>query len=894
MDSLSPDSSFILRTKMHAPALPSDLVSREKLIKRMDQNLDRPLTLVCAPAGYGKSTLVSHWIKSCNLPYAWISLEKSDNDLIGFLNYFISAVQTICPSCTVNLTGQLNSIKPSLVPTLSNYLLNDLEESDQRFVLVLDDYQEIHNPDIHDFLNGLLGHPSSSMHLALICRRDPPLPFHRLRARNLITEIRSRSLRFTQAETHEFILAKMGSEYDALELEKFTGRLEGWAAGLRLLLLAYREKPDFQLDEFSDIPGLAGIARFLAAEVINIQPKDFREILLRSSIPEQFCAPLCEVLFTPEELDSMEMSGEDFIKRLETANLFVIKVNDEKRGYRYHRIFRDALGELLIQEKSAEYIAQLHQRVSNWLSQNCLIVEAIRHALAANDYDGAVSLVQQHRQASMNHERWADLKRWLQLFPDEVVEEHPELLITKAWVFNSQGFWEKEMDILDRLETKEVSDSILGESLILRTNVTAWVGDMEKALALSDRGLDLLPEECTYPRTAGVIFKAWAYHLRGNGETAFMLLDETIAQAQYRELEAHPLLYFASCTLNYRDADLPALFDSADKYLLAGQERGMLESEALGNYFLGVASYNQNDMLRAQDYFEKSLGKGPFFTMNYYVQCVCALALAQHALGKSVAIKELLFENRQLLEELENQRLTSTLDALEAQLSLYQMNIPDASRWATGVELKTIDPSTLFIYPPVTQIKVLIETSTPASRDRAAALCSQLLESARSTNHTRMAIELLALQAILDKDSGRPEDAQIHLEEALRLAEPGGWMRVFVDMGPRLVPLLQISGRDGVSENFIDQILTAIEESKSRSIASKDDDLADPLTRRELDVLELLAEDLTNQEIANRLSITPGTVKQHVYHIYQKLHVNRRYQAVRVAREKGILQKESA
>ena len=878
---------------MHAPALPSDLVSRERLIKRMDQNLDRPLTLVCAPAGYGKSTLVSHWIKSCNLPFAWLSLDASDNDLEGFLHYFFSAIQTVCPHCAANLTGQLNSIKLP-APFWSNYVLNELEESDQRFVLVLDDYHEIRNSDIHDFLAGLLGHPSSSMHLALICRRDPPLPLHRLRARNLITEMRSRSLRFTQAETHEFIFAKMGSEYDTLELDKFTGRLEGWAAGLRLLLLAYREQPEIPLDELSDIPGAAGIARFLANEVINKLPKEFREILLRSSIMDRFSASLCEALFTPEEMDSMEMSGEDFIERLEAANLFVVDLDDEQRGLRYHHMFRDALGELLIQEKGAVYIAQLHQRASNWLSQNCFIDEAIRHALSANDYDGAVSLVQEHRQERMNHECWTDLKRWLRMFPDEVVEEQPELLITKAWIFNTQQFWEKEMDILDRLETKEPSDSILGESLALRANLAAWAGDAEKSLALADRGLDLLPEECTYARTAAVMFKAWSTHLLGNGEVAFRLLDDAIAQTRSRELASHPLLHFASCVLSYRDADLPALFDSANKYLRSGQEGGASESEAIGNYFLGLASYYQNDMLRAQEYFEKSLSKGPFFSMIYYVQCVCALELTQYALGKRDAIKELLLTNHQLLKEVGNPGLTYYLDALEAQLNLYKKNLPDAIRWATSVELKTIDPSTLFLYPPVTKIKVLIEINTHSSRDRAVALCSQLLESARFTHNTRLAIELLALHAILDQDRGKPEDARAHLEEALRLAEPGGWMRVFVDVGPRLVPLLQISRRDDVSTDFIDQIVTAIEESNSSKIASEDDEREDPLTRRELVVIELLAEDLTNHEIADRLSITTGTVKQHIYHIYQKLNVKRRYQAVRAAREKGILPKETA
>lgn len=893
MDSLSPDSTLILRTKMHAPALPSDLVSREHLIKRMDQNLDRPLTLVCAPAGFGKSTLVSHWIKSCNLPYAWLSLDASDNDLEGFLNYFISAVQTVCPDCAANLVGQLNSIKLP-VPFLSNYVLNELEESDQRFVLVLDDYQEIHNPEIHDFLNGLLGHPSSSMHLALICRRDPPLPFHRLRARNLITEIRSRSLRFTQAETHEFVLTKIGSEVEALELEKFTGRLEGWAAGLRLLLLAYREQPNIPLNELSDIPGLAGVNRFLASEVINEQPADFRELLLRSSILKQFYAPLCEALFTPEEMDSMEMSGDDFIKQLDATNLFVVSLDDQQRWYRYHHMFRDALGELLIQEKRAENIAQLHQRASNWLSQNGMIDEAVHQAIRSNDYNGAVSLVHQYRHSRMNHEYWTNLKQMLRRFPDEVVEEQSELLITKALIFNSQGLWEKAIAIINQLETKEPSDFILGESLILKANLAAWAGDMEKTCALSERGLDLLPEESRYARTAGMILKAWSHHGLGDRETANMILEEIFAQSRYRELEALPLLHLASCGLSYCDADLPALFDSANKSLRSGQERGSLESEVEANYFLGIASYYQNDMLRAQEYFEKSLSKGPFFRLIYYVQCVCALALTQHALGKSDKIKELLLINNQLLEKIGNPGLTSFLDALEAQLNLYKKNMPDATRWATGIEPELINPSILFFYPPVTKIKVLIEASTPGSRDRAVALCSQLLESARSTNNTRFAIELLALHAILDQDRGMPEDAQTHLEEALRFAEPGGWMRVFVDVGPRLVPLLQASQQDGVSTDFIDQIMSAIEESNFNKIALEDDELEDPLTRRELEVIELLAEDLTNHEIADRLSITLGTVKQHIYHIYQKLNVKRRYQAVRAAREKGILKKESA
>ena len=442
--------SDILRTKLYRPRYSGDLVQRPHLIKRLDARGQRPLTLVSASAGYGKTTLISSWLETCETPSAWLSLDEQDDDLVTFLTYFIAAIQTMFPATCQNTMALLNAATLPPLPVLGRSLINELDQLEPAFKLVLDDFHFILDKAVYDLLNELLRYPPRPLHLVVITRHDPSMLVSTLRARGKMIEIRSRDLRFTAVETAALLQQMLGVELDEATVANLTRKTEGWVTGLCLSILSLRHRDDLDRLLRSLPENLhLHVADYLMAEVVSGQPPAIQEFLMKTSILDWLNGPLCDVV---AELDEPECNGQAYLEWLHNANLFTLPLSDQQGSYRYHHLFQEHLQNQLKRRYKPEEIASMHTRASTWFAKTGLVGEALRHALAVGDATVAADLVTKHRHELMNQERWRLLERWQNLLPREDVEKKVKLLLTQAWLMASKFRYEEIPPILERVE----------------------------------------------------------------------------------------------------------------------------------------------------------------------------------------------------------------------------------------------------------------------------------------------------------------------------------------------------------------------------------------------------------------------------------------------------------
>jgi LuxR family maltose regulon positive regulatory protein len=408
----------ILSTKLHRPPVDRSHVHRPHLLEQLDQRRSRPLTLVSAPAGYGKSVLIHSWVESCDITSAWVSLDKNDNDLRTFTTYFVAAVKTLFSGACRNTQALLNASDLPPIAILVANLLNELDLIEQSFIVVLDDFHLIEDESVLDLIIKLLRHPPRTMHLVLIGRQDPAVSISTLRAQGFVTEIRTQDLRFNELETATFLELVLGTQVDSVTTTALQKKTEGWVTGLRLAALSMRHRGGLDLKLLKLQADSQYVMEYLFTEVLSRQPPEIRQYLLGTAILDRFCAPLCEAVCAPgAEPFTCDTGGYEFISWLKKENMFLIPLDAENRWFRFHHLFQKLLFNQLKRHFSSEDINALHAQASAWFTENGLIDEAFRHALAAGDVNGAAQLVGQNRQAELNADRWYVLEKWLSMLP---------------------------------------------------------------------------------------------------------------------------------------------------------------------------------------------------------------------------------------------------------------------------------------------------------------------------------------------------------------------------------------------------------------------------------------------------------------------------------------------
>lgn len=883
----------LLQTKFYMPAVRPSLVHRPPLVEKLNAGLDSKLTLVCAPAGFGKTTLVADWLHQLK-PHnvAWLSLDENDNDPARFIAYLIAALQKIeagIGDTTLTLLQMPQQPPPEVILTP---LINDIAASSTPFILILDDYHVIQTPAIHQALSFILEHQPSQMHLDILTREDPPLPVARLRARGQVTEIRQGDLQFTTEETAVFLKDIMNLDLLPDDIAALEQRTEGWIAGLQLAAVAMQSLSPMQerTDLTHFVRAFAGSNRFildyLIEEVFERQKPGVQDFLLKTAILDRLSAPLCDAV--TDRNDSNRV-----LTLLEQANLFIIPLDQSRRWFRYHRLFTELLRHRLkISEQHSE--TALRQKAARWYETNGNITEAVNQALAAQDWPEAERMITLASAEAIKGARFATMNNWLERLPDTIVEHSIDLSIFKAWALYFTGKFEEVAACIKttmRLLPRDASPFNRGALTVLLASLALAEFNIPEAIQLSQETLNILGEEDPY------FLRGMALH--NLGQAQLYLGNITAATDAYRQLihlgqqAGHHLSVFGSMgilawLLNLQGQRREAINLCRQALDKCVDRRGRpLPLAGSLHIYLGQIHQEANELNQALEHINTGIKLSkPLGPAGGVLNGLIALAQLQQAMGQPETAVATIQEIRQAIAQWNIPQVEAQIVGIEADILMKQGNIVAVERWAETAVLSPNDvPNPLREQDYFTYARFLLAWN---QLDEAQTLLTNFEHFARESGRIRSLISIHLLQAQAAQALGRKDEVLSKLELAVRMAAPENYQRAFIEDGRPLFS--HLSAVSAVAPEFVAQLLTSIQpESNAQASLLPAQPLLDPLSQRELEILQFVANGLSNREIAEKAFISEGTVKSHVHHILEKLAVSNRTQAVTHAKELGLL-----
>jgi LuxR family transcriptional regulator, maltose regulon positive regulatory protein len=920
----------ILATKLYIPPPRPNFVFRPRLIEWLNEGLHRTsgVTLISAPAGFGKSTLVSEWVAGCERPTAWLSLDEGDNNPTRFLVYLVAALQTIAdqqPSggpIGEGVLDLLQSPQPPSSETILTTLLNEITTTLDKFILVLDDCHLIESKAIDNVLTFLLDHLPPQMHLVIATREDPALPLARYRVRGQLTELRANGLRFTSSEAAEFLRQVMGLDLTIYEIAALETRTEGWIAGLQMAALSMQGRADTA----NFIASFTGSHRFvldyLIEEVLQRQSERARSFLLQTAILDRLSGPLCNVVTGQED-------GKLMLETIERGNLFVVPLDDQREWYRYHHLFAEVLQACAMAELT-DQVSTLHLRASAWYEQNDFLPDAIHHALAAKDFEHAAALIELARPEMDRRLQTATWLGWVKALPETLVNTRPVLCAGYAWALISSTDLEagearlqvatRWLDMAaDMYEPSEaptpktsvtemvVVDEAQFQSLpakiaIVRAYIAQALGDISGAMQHAQQALDLLPDGDHAERAIPASLLGMAYWANGD----LVAAHESFAGFRTNFQQVGNVAAAISGTSFLADIQIAQgrlleAISTFEQSLKLATKQGMSIVPGLAELHVGLSELHceRGDMEAAAQHLRQyeALGAEAMISGNEYrlYPAIARIKVAQGDLDGAL----------DLLDEAERLYYRTPLPdvrpfaAQKVRIWITQGRLTKALEWIRERGLSVDDDlSYLREFEHITLARVRIAQHrndlVKSTIYEAAELLERLLIAAEAGKRIGSVIEILVLQALAHVAQGNISSALGPLERALTLAEPEGYVRLFVDEGSPMARLLYEALAQEVEPAYIQRLLAAFpvvvsEQKTSLPLSDPASEWVEPLSERELEVLQLIAEGLTNQEVATRLYLSLHTVKVHARNIYAKLGVKNRTQAVAKGKALGIL-----
>lgn len=890
------------------------MVPRPHLVRRLDQALPGKLTLISAPAGFGKTTLLKEWVKAYGAAVAWVSLDPGDNDLARLWVHVIAAMQMVQVGLGEMVYAALQGPQPAPIEYLLTDFINEiaredgLEKGESRgFVLILDDYHLIVNPQVHESLIFFIDHMPHHVHVIISGRADPPWPMARLRARLRMAELRADDFRFTSKEAAALMNDVMGFDISPGDIAALGARTEGWIVGLQMAALSMQKRED----KSNFIRAFTGTHRFildyLLEEVIEQQSPELQEFLLKTAILERMNADLCNTTLGTTNSQAL-------LVQMEQANLFVVPLDDERCWYRYHHLFL----ELLRNELGVTWPEQLpilHQRASQWHEDHNYPEESIQHALAAQDYERMARLVEKFALGLLHQSRYSVLSGWIETLPDTVVYQRPWLCVFRAWTRHWAGlrqdgdacllYAENLLD--DPTDTPRAGKQTLaGYIALVRAHYALTNEALASTMTQAKKALELLPDEDHFARSTAGIALGGAYWGLGDVPGAVGAFEDC----------AHAALqggYFfrassALCYVGMQQVKQARLKDAESTYRKAldlardGSGRNLpTAGYPLAKLAELACEWNQLD--KAQDHAEMGLELcQQLGHVDLIAEACVALARVQLARRDYRGVIETLQRADTLARETKLDPWAVTwLDDCRVRLWLSSGRLEDAVRWAStsglyrDQEIKYQHDIRQINLARIQVARLLDPIDSPAPEEVEASL-SRLLEAARRVGWIHHQIKIMVLQSLVNQAMQRIEQGAAILGAAIQLAAAGEYQRVFLDEGPRMLTLFQalltrpaaFDAAVGFEQRaYMHSLMAAFE--KVTGAGADTPGLVDPLTAREVDILRLLATKMTVPEIAEVLYVTPNTIRSHVKHIYSKLEVHRRFSAVQKGRELGLI-----
>jgi LuxR family maltose regulon positive regulatory protein len=921
----------LLSTKLYIPSTRPQLVSRPRLIEQLNHGLYRKLTLISAPAGFGKTTLISEWVERLNSAdqkdrrtdynIGWLSIDKGDNDRVQFLAYIIAALNQIdrlAPSFGRATISMLRSQQPPPNETILNSLINEIDAISTKLLLVLDDYHLIETQSIHDALAYLIEHQPPHLHLVIISREDPPLALTRLRASDQLTSLRATDLRFTSSEASEFLNNVMGLDLSLGEIRKLETRTEGWVTGLQLAAISMQGSEDASLFINSFTGSHHLILDYLIEEVLDHQSTNVQTFLLSTAVLNRLTASLCDAVSDQEE-------SQKTLETLERANLFIIPLDNERNWYRYHHLFQDLLRQRLDRTHRAKG-ADLHRRAAVWWDENGYIDQAIEHALYSGDPEWAASMLESHIDELWHGGKGMVVRRWINRLPIEIVNTKPMLCIMRGYFLHGGGEQEEaERSLLlaeelinsgeylpgSTQETRSPSSIdasvLLGKLATIRGLMHSFWGEIPETMQYTGQALEYLP-----PSELG--WSALAAISRSEIH-AFLCDTEAAREAQSDAVEACKAAgndYFvmiASLRLAGTLKEQGYLHEALEickQQLRVADERGLSESSTAGSLYLLLAEVlaQTGEINTALDNAYKGMTLDERSEYLPVRRCWSYLTFMKVLLSHSdfSGIEGKIQKMRALAPKSESLAwIGSMAEAWQARVWLAQGRLELAAMWLEIRGLETdCDSPDFGIFCLLEDIVVARVLIAQGRMKEAGELLTRLDGFTQKNGLVAKEIEILALCALAHEAEGNSTEALAVLERALILAEPGGFIRVFVDEGQPMAHLLyEILSRAEalkleIGPDYVQQLLAAFlfaeeEHTERKKSQPHDSVLIEPLSEREIEILYHIADGLTNPEIATKLTLSHHTVKAHTRNIYGKLDAHNRTEAVARARALGVL-----
>lgn len=886
---------YFLNAKLYRPPLPDDHILRPRLLAQLEKAKHSQVVMVSAPAGYGKTTLVRAWIDHLHCPTAWVSLDEDDNDLMVFLNYFVASIQSIFPNFGDPMQGFSQATSLPALSTITKYLINGIAKIEEDFLLVLDDYHALTNEDVHLVLGGLLQYPLPHFHLALTSRYDPPAQLSKLRATGKMIELRATDLRFSDAEVASFTEQTLPTKPDAETVRILAEKTEGWAVGLRLATIAIRrwgvsdhQPAILQVDN-------QYVVDYLVNEVLSRCSITVIDFLLRSSILDRFCAPLCAAILETESIDST------ILPKLEKEGLFIESLDNHKEWFRYHKLFRELLRQRLDDKYSPAEVAAMHLRASNWLAATGFIEDAIDHALLSGDMSAAATILSVHGVTLINNERWLLLDRLLNKFPIRFVNESPKLLLLLAWLTLSRMEFAQLEIFRQELETYGNADfSTPEERRFLTCSLHTfaaihfnWAGQYEKVIDHAQEALSKTKPEWGLMHAYLWIHLGTAAQQLDGGDAGLVILgDENyLMKDVFNQARKKIGMGF----VDWLSGDLLKLTHTEQNGLDLVKGLDLRATESMLHFLAGSAFYERGEFQLAEQHFGAVLDMKHRFQINAFVFSLIGRALIYQAQNKREDAWKMSETAVYFCLEMEHPSLIFIARAFQAELAARQGQLNTATLWAAQTDVTALSNLMPYFYQPqLTPARIWLAEGTPDSLQKAEVELMRLHDIVISTHNIPCQIKVLTMQALLYKRQKKARLAEEVLIQALHLAQPGGFIRAFVDLGPEMELLLKHVYVQGFASTYVQEILKAFQ-AKSGPLRNtmQSQALIESLTEREMEIMGLLAQRLSNKEIANALIISQETVKRHTSNIYGKLGVKNRRQAVASGYNLGLLVDET-
>jgi LuxR family maltose regulon positive regulatory protein len=886
------NNTFILNTKLQIPNLPSDYIYRKHLIDYLNKDINRPLTLISAGAGYGKSSFVSSWVKIISQKSCWFSIDESDNDIRTFLSYFIAAIQTQTDSIGKNINRYLFSPNINSLEILTKNLIRDLNSLDEKIILVLDDFQKINNLDITNLLSNILIHPPKNFHLVIISRIDPPLPLARFRAKNKMKDIRSLHLKLNNNEIKEFLQNSIKTKDIEKLITLFNDKFEGWITGIRLLKIhlsysKYNETEIIQLVENSHIS-----ESYFIDELIKKLDKETINFLLKTSLFSKFNTSLSDYALSTS---SKKFESLNIINNLLIKNLFLINLDNNNEWFRYHHLFQDALKKEHKKVLGKEETNQIHKKAIEWYCEHNLFEDAFYHATLTNSIDDIVEFVRTNMYIPLNTNKWFILENWLNHIPNNTINNCPKLLTAQMWVMQHKNNFEIIPSLIEKVENIKENNIILykeieAQLVFFKGVVNFWTLNVEESVKQFNYARNNTNPDQLGAKSLSSIYYVIASQMMGNGDEVFKEIQLEISignlDIDYKLIILGSLIY---------NKVLEGDLYTAERITIQLKK----ECSSINNafyttwyqYFIGYIAFQQNKQKEALAHFREAIKHAHLLNTHGPIDIFAAMLLSLKLTNNESEYKDVYDQLTSFVHEWNIPTYNTVALSLKARLALLENNITKASKFIKMMDL-SYDRGNIVFNPDVPRItynKYLLAKGSKQNIKKAIDNLEEVLKFVREIHNIPQIIEVLINLSVAYSKNNNSNKAIDYITEALVYAERGHFIYPFIEQYKIIKPILEkIKTKD---EN-INEFIAIISKSIALKSNNNNNHKQESLSNRELDILDLLAQRLSNKEIADMLFISTATVKRHTINIYQKMGVNKRQDAVRKAIEANIIKQE--